>query len=537
MKKKEIIIIASIALSFIIFFLIAIFNNDLGYMPGGSYEYPISFILMFIVTIWGFSLVYRSQFKKQRIFLILLISVLFIFMLLRYIKWLPNIYELSIYLDYIYHIPMILVSLLFLIMTLETFYSSFKKRFYIYIILGIIFTVIVAIVLSNDLHHLVYKDAIKHVSETNEKVFSISMDYGPLYYVVLGFVGANAFATLILFFFGIRKQLSIIQTLTLSSGFILLIAYVVLYILGITRHLPFIRDFATSISLILMLLMEILIDIGLIQNNGRYAKNFKKSIMDIKIKDEEDKYIYETSSNVESSKYKEEILEIGKYKAYIKEDLSNIKNLETKLAEENKNIALKNKQLETLIKARKEESPLSYRLTLIKEIEENIKNTKIDVLKRSKNLPDKYNEDVKKELSYIELSLGYMKQKCMLLLNAKEESNISNENLKLLMNVVSKDINNAGYEDVGINILSNKELDISLVSSINDFIYSIAKGYMFGNISLLIVINTEEKTCSINLFTDKKEYKEIDFDNKGKYIYTKKDNEDGLVYLMEAKYE
>ena len=83
----------------------------------------------------------------------------------------------------------------------------------------------------------------------------------------------------------------------LSSGFLLLFAYVVLYTLGVFSHIKVLNDFAASISVLLMMLMEILIDIGLIQNNGRYVKNFTQSMMDIRIKDEEGNILYKTATD------------------------------------------------------------------------------------------------------------------------------------------------------------------------------------------------------------------------------------------------
>lgn len=534
MKKIQIPITITFAFIFIALFIITITHPDIGYLIGGGYDYLITLVISLLIAAWGFILMYRCQFLKQRYYLIVLVSILFIWILMRFIKWLPNVYYINIYLDYAYYIPMAIVVMLFFIMTLETFYSKIKRRWIIYIIFSTIFLFFIVLALTNELHHLVY--APYKMGETeNENIINISTTYRLFHYISLAFVALTSITTFVLFSIGVRKQLSIGQILLLSSSFLLLFAYVVLYTLGVFSHIKVLNDFAASISVLLMMLMEILIDIGLIQNNGRYVKNFTQSMMDIRIKDEEGNILYKTATDNNSIYIKEEQFSFGKYHIQIKEDLSEIKKLEEEIAKENQNIIDKNKKLQTLIQIRKQEQPLSYRLSLIHEIEENIHNSKLEVLKISGDLPDKMDDNAKRQLGYIELLLGYMKQKCMLLLNAKEETNISIDNLKLLTNVISRDIQNAGFDDVGVNILKQIDTDISYISLINDFIYEIAKGYAFKKASMLIVIDQEKRNCSISVFPKQKKKENINFNIIDKYQLSIKENEDGFIYLLEGK--
>ena len=47
---------------------------------------------------------------------------------IKYLKWLPNIHLLAIYLDYIYYIPMVTIPLLFSALCIEAFFKDTKWR-------------------------------------------------------------------------------------------------------------------------------------------------------------------------------------------------------------------------------------------------------------------------------------------------------------------------------------------------------------------------------------------------------------------------
>ena len=288
------------------------------------------------------------------------------------------------------------------------------------------------------------------------------------------------------------------------------------------------RDFAITISFILSLLLESLLDIGLIQNNGKYASHFSKSMIGMCIFDENDKPIMKSISYNDIDVSNKRIIDkdIGFYKVKIIEDLTSIINLQNEIREETLQIEEANKNLEKLIEITKEEASVNYHLSLINEIENSISKTKEEVLSLTTTLPEKNNEEAKKILGYIEMLLGYMKQKCMLLLKTKEENYISTESIKLLMNVASKDILSAGYHDVAVNVLNSEDVPISFVSTINDIIHEITKAHAFSKADILIVIDGNKKSCQVSLFKKKLALKEISF--KG---LKHRSNEDGLVYL------
>ena len=126
LKKIEIILISILSVLFITIFVLSLVFPT-GYILGGDYEYLITIILSFILLFWGISMIYRAQFKKQRTYIIVLVLTFFFWIILRFIKWLPNIHYVSIYADYFYYVPMTIIPIIFFMMTLDTFYPEFKN--------------------------------------------------------------------------------------------------------------------------------------------------------------------------------------------------------------------------------------------------------------------------------------------------------------------------------------------------------------------------------------------------------------------------
>lgn len=533
LKKIEISLITTFSAIFIaIFLLTSLFPQ--GYIRGGDYEYLLTIILSFGLLLWGISMIYRSQFKKQRLYIIILVLSFFFWIILRFVKWLPNIHYVSIYADYLYYLPMTLVPIIFFMMTLDTFFPDFKKKNILYLIISIIGVVLVILALTNELHFLVYKNyQFSFGDDPNVEI--IKSEYGFVHYIALGYVGLVSLGAFIIFILGSRKQLSFKQVLIVSIVALLLTAYVALFTIGLLSKTPILRDFATCIAILLTALLETLLDIGLIQNNGKYISNFLKANIGISIFDEFNKPIYQTSVYDES---KEDISisykEIGQYRIKIIEDLKSIHLIQKQIKKEIQDIETTNDNLSKLIQISKSEASIKYRLSLINEIEESITASKEEVISITNTLPDKASKDAKEKLAYIELLLGYMKQKCMLLLRAKEEMSLNYESFSLLIKVISEDIKCVGYEDVAINILSKDDVSISLADKYNDFIHLVAKSYRFYKCSLLFFVDQKKNNCKVQIIGKGIKSEEVHY-QYGKITYKK--NEDGLILLWEGKDE
>ncbi|MCR5184788.1 MAG: hypothetical protein K6C32_01735 [Bacilli bacterium] len=529
LRKIEISLISILLTAFIAIFVLSIIFPT-GYILGGDYEYLITIILSFILLFWGISMIYRVQFKKQRTYIIVLVLSFFFWIILRFIKWLPNIHYVSIYADYFYYVPMTVIPIIFFMMTLDTFYPEFKKKRMIYTILFILAYFLIALVLTNQLHYLVYKDyQFSHGENPNIEI--IISSYGPLHYVALGFVGLVSLGAFITFAIGSRKQLSISQIIIVSISFLLIIIYIALFTAGVFSGIPFLRDFATCITLVLTMLLEALLSIGLIQNNGQYVSNFSKASIGMGIYNEQEKLIYSTPTfNLEKKNIKVINKEIGSYKATIIEDLNAINILQDNIKKEASKIDEANKNLKSLIAINKEKASLEYRLSLINEIENNISSTRNEILKLSEELPDVLDEEAKNKLGYISMLLGYMKQKCMLLLRAKEETNLNYEQASLLLNVIARDIPSAGYEDVAIRLNKADSFEIKFLSKINDFIHVVAKSYAFNNAELLVFINSENGSCKVRIIGENIPLKDIPGS-------ISENDDEGVCHILEVHHE
>ena len=528
-KKLEVILIIVLSALFIAsFVLTSVFPK--GYIRGGDYEYLITIILSFALLSWGISMIWRAQYKRQRVYIIILVLSFFFWILLRFVKWLPNIHYVSIYADYFYYVPMTLIPIIFFMMTTDTFFPNFKRKRLVYAILIVFAYVLIALVLTNELHHLVYRNfKVTYGDDPNIEI--ITSEYGSLHYVALGFVGVVSIAALLVFLIGSRKQVSLKQLFVVSGSFILIITYIVLFTIGLLSHVPLLRDFATCITLLLSLLLESLLSTGLIQNNGKYAFNFSKASIGIGIYDEHLKEIYKTSAfDLSKKSIKVADKDIGEYKINIIEDLSSIHSLQESIKKEIEEIENKNSNLKKLIEISKEESSLNYRLSLMGEIENSITTTKDEILSLVKTLPNKLDDSSKKTLGYIAMLLGYMKQKCMLLLRAKEQTSMDYEQASLLMDVISRDVISAGYEDVAIKLNKADSFDVRFLSIVNDFIHEIAKSYAFSDTELLIFIDYENKAIKARIVGENIKLKEIN-QAKGNI------DDEGVVHLLEVAYE
>lgn len=540
-NKIRFITILIAAILFVGFFLLSILIPR-GYLQGGGFDYLVTLIIASLLLLWGISMIYRIQFKKQKLLITLLVVTIFMWMIIKYVKWLPNIRFLNIYIDYVYYVPALMIIDLFFILMLETFYENLHIKKIIYIILVTLSLAFVLLVFTNDLHHLFYTNYEFHTGE-NEKVETVTSSYGPLYYVYLAFVLLIAIAVVLIFAFGSKKQLSFKQFIFPVLLSVVLVIYISLYILRI----PFIRqwiifkDFSLMCSLFAISILESFLDIGLIQNNGHYQKNFSESFLAMTIYDEDNYPLFKSfGSDLIADLNEVKITEksIGNYKLKLVEDISAIKKLQNKIIKENDNIKTANKTLAGLIEINKQQASISYRLNLINEIEKSIGKSKEQALNLINSLPDEINPDnsgeTRKKLAMIAWLISYMKQKCMVLLEAKEKKNIDYESFEILLNVISIDLASIGFNNVGYNYSSKDDLSIDFVISVIDLVNKVAISYAYKNIEMLIATNSTQNACRICLFDTSLDIKDIKLD--GLDIKTTL-NEDGLNIKMEKKYE
>lgn len=539
-NKFRIITIVFACISFIGIFLFAYFHNQ-GYLIGGGFDYLITIISSLLLLFWGITMVYRTQYKNIRHIIISLVILIFIWIVMRFVKWLSNIHIFSIYIDYLYYIPATMIPVMFSILIFEAFFTSWRHKKIIYIILFALSFSFIVLALTNQLHFWFYKDYQFIHPEDNPQIEIVTAKYGICYRIYLGFISFIIIFGLTTFFFGARKQLSFKQVLFSSIPIICLLIYVTLYVLQISfiRTTYFLKDFAFIVSIFLTFLLEVLLDIGLIQNNGRYYKNFQECFLPMSILDEKGQPIYQ-SKNYPGNymEYRKTEKDIGLYKIILIEDVTSINKLQKVIKEENEKIILGNKALEKIIKISEEEASIAHRLQLTNEIEKAIATTRKEIIKLLNDVPDEINQNnnikTRQTLNKIALLLGYMKQKCMILLEAKEEKYISYESSCLLLDVISEDIKSAGFENVVNNVIPFEKCDMHFISLVNDLLNAIAYKYAFINLDLFVVIDANKKMCRVRLIGDNLKCQKITLEEC--HIY-QKENEEGILIEMEDNNE
>ena len=492
-----------------------------GFVQGGSLDYMFTLLIAFVLFIWGMTMVYRVQYDKQRKILMAIFIIAFLWVVLRFIKWLSNIELISIYAEYLYYAPTMMIPALLFALIVESFFPNLKYKKALYIAVLVVLTLFLLLAFTNNLHHWVYKNVQINHPEDKPSIVNISYSYGVAHFIMLGFVFLLAISTIVLFFIGTAKQITFTQIIILSLLVLILFVYVALYTIGLDfiKSTKILKDLALINVMFITAILEALLDVGLIQNNGRYEKNLSKSSLPMCIYDENEKVLFvsEKFISTPNENIKLKSRDIGTYKLVLQENLTEINTLKEKILYDNKELASINSMLEKLIKVNEEQSSISHRLSFANEIEQSIAKSRIELSELVNSLPDsitKENElNTKHTLGKIALVLGYMKQKCMLLLGAKERVSLSYDAFKMIMQIISKDIQSVGFKNVAVSITNSDDISFDFALKVNDLINIIAKEYCFNDLDVLLIVNPNKNSCIIELDGKKLNKKDLAFDD------------------------
>ena len=507
LKSNKIIVLILLSVVFISCYIL---NTALsiGIIKGGSDDYFITLLVSFLLFFWGITMVYRVQFVKQRNILLAIIVISFLWIVLKFVKWILNNQYIIIYCDYLYYLPMNILPVLMFMLIIETFYLDLKHKKIIYSVIYCIISVFILLIFTNNFHYLIYKNYNIWIEN---KIAVVNYQYGIMHYFMLGFILFISIFSIILFFFGTRGQIILRQTLISLFLVSLFFLYIILYTikLPVIRNTLFLKDFALTSVLFVNCILETMLYMGLIQNNGHYERNFKKSLVPICIYDENAKKLYSSELFDEERYIKNDanfnfkIHSVGQYYFVLEEDMTEMILLKNTVIKENAELKNINNMLKKMFEITSKEYSIKHRLQLIDEIENSIGKTEKELKEIIHTLPDKITEEnyiyCKQKLGMSALHLGYMKQKCMLLLGAKEKKSIDYETFNLLLNIIIKDIKSVGFEDVAYNIIKKNDINFSFILSINDLINKVAKTFAFQNCNVLIIVDTELKKCVIEI--------------------------------------
>lgn len=504
-ERKKIIAACLFVAAYASLALLAAFDKR-GFLLGGQEDSLATFFFTFLVLLWGITIIYRVQSPTQRNVLIALFLITFFWLILRFVKWLPNVPLVTMYSDYAFYVPITVTPVLLLVFATETFFPALPHKNTLYLVVFSLAFLFVSFAFTNSLHSLVYRDyGFFYPDNENPNSYIVTYSYGTVHYAAMAFIGATLLLSVVFLVRGAIRQIKFSHTLLPILITLLGVAYFVAYAIGVPflRTTVFLRDFALVSVVLLHALLESLMAVGLVQNNGKYVSNFRRSALPMRIFDENGSPLYK-GEKFDEKKYAERdpgtrftVRSVGMYSVVVEEDLSELYALREKLRAENKELSETNALLANALQVRAQQAAVAYRLELADEIERGMGTSRKKLSALLSSLPDETTPDneshVKRTLGRIAFLIGYMKQKCMLLLGAKENKFLTPDAFRLFLDVISRDARSVGFGDVAYALSPCTEIPVSTALLTNELFEQIAEVYAFSGANLLLLVNPDEK--------------------------------------------
>lgn len=511
----------------------------------GSIYYMLSYPFLFLFVIYYAFTLFRIAEHNSKVlsFVIFFLCVTLLFS--EYITWISNGVTIPRYGHYFYYLPLLFIPYFFFIMCNEIFVYKRKSRIILYLFLGCISFIFFLLVITNDLHEWVFL-----FPDGQEKTIDNAIER-PLYFFIVFYALFLLFITNMIFIIKTIKRNNFIQLLQPTFVLFLIIGYSFLYV----REVPFvintmfISDAPLVYNLLFILLFEVLMHNGLIQNNGQYLRNFNDCMLPLKIENDSHSFTYMSSlfdeesyqnKNDENKIFIENLITNGR--VIIEEDISKINRLSQKL---NKNIEKLIQGNEILLKRKdidEEQARIKTRNELFNEIEKAIyrKSNEIDFLVSL--LPDTIDDTnriyVMDILGKIRLRIGYLKQKCLLILQAKTNKTIASNEFEIIFNVICSDIKNVGFDYFGHVIKGHHEVPVDFALAFNELMEYVGEQFAGKKCSVLVTIDMDKIRCTIRVEVGKKIYKLQDFPSEiiafGYFVTLKKNKNEYLMILKEG---
>ena len=547
MKKNKmfilrIIIFLIVAIGFFsaTFFLLTVkSNSDIS----GNYYYLISYVSLFNFAVWYAITLYRLYDGNIK-FLTLIIFCLGIFWLLdSLIMSMSESVTFSRYCWYLYFLPILFIPYFFFILCAENFILKKRRvKIFIYIILGLITAALFSIAMTNDIHQQVYLfDSLS--TYENYKIQQ-------MFYVIIGYSLMILTASIVIFVFSTNRRNSFTQLLFPIIVFMVLVIYTYLYVFrfDLLQNNMLLSDIALVYNFIFLILFELFLNNGLIQNNGQYILRFEECSLPLKIVDNngEDLFVNEGFSQDDYiNKTSNDLIYIDKDiiggKVIVQEDISKIKSLNAKLNKQIADLRTGNEILRNRKDIQEEQSRLNVRSELFNEIDSVVskKSKEIDMLVSL--LPEEINISNKKftikVLGKIRLRIGYLKQKCLLILQTKSSSFIQNNEFRIMLNVICSDVKSAGFETFATVVKGNDPVPVDYALAFNELIEYIGENFGFKHCMALVTCNLDKLRCIIKIEADNKKlsnsFLQLDVSQYG-YEIKKEYNDNEFTFIMKG---
>ena len=270
-KKKNVITTISVL-------LVVVFAYSFRLIGKGSFyptlfSYLRSFLYIGLYAAWGLSIRFRIVQKQVGGYLVgvsVLLILWFTFRTIKYfIFWQPDAIR---YMWYLFYLPMLFVPMLALLIALSLVKPDGYKLPKSTAILWCVSTVLLLLVLTNNLHQLVFtfpEDAVVW-SDTDH-------GYGVGYFIVIGWQVLCMLAALVTMLFKCRlnngrRRLQPVIPMAIS------LCYLALNYIGVPWLRALFGDVTAFQSFMYMLCFEACIACGFIHSNSRYADLFASSV-------------------------------------------------------------------------------------------------------------------------------------------------------------------------------------------------------------------------------------------------------------------
>ncbi len=462
-----------------------------------------------VFAYWTISAYRRIMQRHVRNYLMLIGANIIFWISIRAVKW--TAFQFVVFEDrilwYMYYIPMVMLSVLFLFVSLHVGeneeYRASKKWNLLYIPA----IIIIAAVLTNDIHGLAFDIDI------NRHAYGLDYNHGPVYYMALFFILSMVLVStyIIIRKFSLSKKARK-KALMPAIVIIVTIIYSVLYIITPVYGLGYIVDLTVFGCTMAIALLESFIRTGLIHSNMGHSECFAMADIRAQILNNQGEVVYISENALPIAKNDFEMLKIAKtfsinsgtlshiapiYGGYIvwnsdvsqiRDTIKNLKVLNKKLYKEVDLLTFENEQKSERARLRKLNDLHSIMLKEILPLSEKIKS-KIEL----SNITQK--EQIKQLLFETSMSSIYIKRKVNLTLTQQTEKFVSVEDMRYCF-LESFQLLRLYDITCAINITENCDISLNAAMASLDLFQYIIEGAKYNFDIVYVTYNFEENNMA-----------------------------------------
>lgn len=451
-------------------------------------------ILLVVVSLWGMYSYFRLTKREFRIYILLISIFSIIWIVARLVRYLAiNTGAMYRYSWYFYYIGLIYIPMVSMWIALSVEKATEKKKLdafkkYSFIVA----TILLLLVLTNDLHNLTFN--ITYLSNRN-----FSYTFGIFMIPILCW----EFGGMVIPMFILLRKAYKMPDKKMMIPPIMSITTLVLYffVFNIVLNNRVSTELTRTVVIIVVINIELCMQFGLIPMNKKYVRIFEEINMSMEIKDFDENIIFKSKEVPKEGEYLHMIKSINGGTVGWMEDLREINILSRSLEEstnelEKKNADLKNKYIiEKKIESIQSKSNLAQSVEMaiqseLEEIDDNIKNTKT-----------LNSEDKKKVLKLMGFKIAKLKQKSNTLLVSLIENELSVENIMLVCRTIAT---TAKSLELNVDIFGTGEghMDFESANVICSWLSNTLEKLAFTGSEIVGNYTVRNRKLRMTLFTD-----------------------------------